>query len=87
MRDADIMRAAMTAMIAAAVLRAVATETETAFIGRAARSIDRGREHLGGVTRNAELIQVRSPGEVREQDEEYEYFDDSSAHRLTQYPA
>lgn len=69
------MCAAMTAVIAEACF-----QTDITVIGRTGRAIDRGGEHLGGIVRDANLIHVRGPGEVSEQDEEYECFSDNPVH-------
>lgn len=72
------MRRPMTAVIARAMLE-TSVVSATVFVGLTIQHTD-GCLYLGGVMRNAALIPIRGPGEVREQNEEYECFDDSSAH-------
>ena len=75
---ADVMRTAVAAVITGAVLHAIMTETTV--IRRTARPIDRGYGYLCSIMRNADLIHVRGPGEVGEQDEKYQCFGNDLMH-------
>lgn len=74
----DVMRTAVAAVITGAVLHAIVTDIT--IIGRATGPIDRGCGYLCSIMRNATLIHVHSPSEVRKQDEKDECFDNGSAH-------
>lgn len=58
------MRRPMTAVIARAMLEA-SVVSATVFVGLTIQRAD-GCLYLGGVMRNATLIPIRGPGEVRE---------------------
>lgn len=75
--NTDIVRTAMTTVIASTVLHAVVVGTTV--IGWISRPVTEN-EHLGDIPRNTDLIHVRGPGEVREQNEKDQHFSNYSIH-------